>query len=49
MNEWQIYCLWIMNLKNDEIVTLLYETGTPFKNGKLINPEGFINALSKNN
>lgn len=36
-------------LSNDEIVTLLYETGTPFKNGKLINPEGFINAISKNN
>lgn len=36
------------NLSNDEIVTLLYESGTDFKNGKLINPEAFINRIKIN-
>lgn len=32
-------------LSNDEIVALLYETGTEFNGYKLINPTGFINAV----
>lgn len=36
------------NLSNDEIVKLLYENGTDFKVGKLINPEAFINKIKNN-
>ncbi len=35
------------NLSNDEIVELLYNTGTPFIDGRLINPLAFIDKISK--
>ncbi len=35
------------NLSNDEIVELLYNTGTPFIDGRLINPLAFIDEINK--
>ena len=35
------------NLSNDEIINMLYNTGTSFHEGKLINPVAFIDEIKK--
>jgi hypothetical protein len=32
-------------LTKDDILTLLWDSGTPFRNGRMINPVGFIEVV----
>lgn len=35
-------------LTKQEAVSFLYQSGTPYRNGKIINPEGFLNLVKEN-